>query len=192
MSNSLLDSCKKGTIKLLKKTTKININNNILDIIDKIYSKLDVGMNMLINYKDGYDTVTIGNITDLHNMIVKYIIEMNDFNTFTDFLTQKRKHTINQIEGHEDLVVDGMEERYINEEYAPKDKLKIELPVPYTSRHPIECNVCCKDAFQIVKCNNCKALYCYQCCVEQAKRTGRCPLCNCNQTFETITDIEPA
>ena len=183
----MLNTLKTGTIRKIMKITKIQLNENTKKIIDSIFSKLDIDSSeSVIIYKDGLMSVNLGRICTIHDMIIKYLLEIDNYNSFSDFIQQRPKNIIEQVQGHEDLVVDGMEERYINEEYSPKDEIKIELPKPISLHDMIECPVCCNLVSQVVKCKECKTLYCYQCCVQQAKRTGRCPICNKEQSFNVI------
>ena len=181
----MLNTLKIGTVRKIMKTTKIQLNDKMKNVIDEIFSKLHIDSNgTVIVYGDGLMSVSLGRICTIHDMIIKYLLDIDNYNSFSDFIQQRPKNRIEQIQGHEDLVVDGMEERYINEEYAPKDEIKIELPKPLSLHDKIECPVCCELVAQVVKCKECKTTYCYQCCVQQAKRTGRCPMCNKEQSFE--------
>lgn len=187
MNKSLLDTCREGTPKYIKNKTKIKLNDNVLKIINEIYDHLSFirDGSLLVNYtNDNHESVVIGGIINIHGMIANYLLNMNDYETFGDFLIQKKKHIEPQVEGLEDLVVDGMEERYIAETYSPKDELKVKLPKPISTTESFTCPICYDDhCYMQVICKHCKGKYCYKCCVQQARITGRCPLCNETQEF---------
>lgn len=181
---NMIGVLKNGTMKKIKMTTKINLDQKTIEKINEIYSHLEISpTDSLIHFHQNFEIVNLGHICGIHDYIIKYLLNADNYNSFSDFIQQRPKHSSAQIPGHEDLVVDGMEERFINEEYAPKDELKIELPKPFSISDKIECPVCMELVAQIVVCKNCGTKYCYRCCCEQARRTGRCPICNQPQVF---------
>ena len=188
MSSSMLTSLKRGTINCIRQTTKVAITDEIIKIIDDIYKKLSLS-DMIIRYNDISGSTTLGCFFETHKLITKYILNRNDYETFSDFLIQKKKNTQAQIRGLEDLVVDGMEERFINEFYSPSDEIKIKLPTPVSVSDAFTCPICYnEDCHMLLTCKHCNTKICYECCVRQAKTTCKCPMCNKSEEFEEPID----
>lgn len=175
---SLKDTFKRGTYNALKKYVKDGIiTDEHKRIIESIYQ--DTSMNDMIGvYSIRGMSVRLGPMCRIHNYIINYILQKDQFNSFKDFLEQNPKNSQKDDCGINDLVVPGMEERYIAEEYAPKDELKCQLPKPISTHEPFECSICMsEDCYQKVVCKKCNLEYCYTCCCQQARRTGKCPRC---------------
>lgn len=176
--DSLKDSFKKGTYNKLKRYVKDKIiTDEHKQIIEDIYKDIIV-YDMIGDYCVRGMTVRLGPMCRVHDYIINYILEKNRFNSFKDFLEQNPNDVKKDDCGISDLVVPGMEERYIDEEYAPKESPKIALPKPISTTEPFECPICMsQECHQKVICKKCGLEYCYQCCCEQSRRTGRCPMC---------------
>ena len=175
---SLKDIFKKGTYNKLKRFVKDKtITNEYKSIIEDIYKNISIN-GMIGDYSARGMTVRLGPMCCVHDYVINYILEKNRFNSFKDFLEQNPNDVKKDDCEISDLVVPGMEERYIAEEYAPKENPKITLPTPVTTSEPFECPICMsQDCHQKVTCKKCGLEYCYQCCCEQSRRTGKCPMC---------------
>ena len=173
-----------GTMNRYKQTTHNELTIEIKNIINDIYDKIIIGDNLITTYNDGRNILTIGPAFNLHDIIVNYLIQIEKYENFTNFLIHKEKCVENEQDNlPRDLVVEGMEEIYIDEVYARKDNCEIILPLPCHCQEQYECPVCNECRYEYFTCKYCNTKYCPVCAYEQARRTHRCPICNKEQEF---------
>ena len=147
--------------------------------VDEVYAFLK-----LENGDLSYKGTRVGPISDIHGIILRYI--NSGKSNFDDFITgdldRREREFRRGLSLEEDLPrsleVPYMEAVYIDETYAPKDKIEFELLHPENCSDSFECPICANETHQYIVCPKCNEKFCYKCYCEQMRRTKRCPLCN--------------